>query len=74
MHEGTAPIWIKTNYLDLWHYYLVGIYWSSQVVGTLGLGDINCTFSLDLLYNFCALFIAVLCRTAIMCRYCIDLS
>ena len=67
--EGTAQIWIKVQYLDIWHYYLVGLYWASQMVGTLGMGDINCTFDEDLFYNFCALFIAVLCRCAIMCRF-----
>ena len=66
--EGSAPIWLRMRYLDIWKYHLVSLYWASQVVGTLGMGDINTTFFADTMYNFCALFVAVLFRCVIMCR------
>ena len=69
MLEGAAPIWLEMRHFDLWHYYLVALYWASQLVGTLGLGDINCTYYTDALWTFIALFIAVLCRCGIMCRF-----
>ena len=69
MLEGAAPIWLEMRHFDLWHYYLVALYWASQLVGTLGLGDINCTYYTDALWTFIALFIAVLWRCGIMCRF-----
>ena len=68
LHEGAAPIWIQTRGVDLWHYYIIAIYWASQVIGTLGLGDINTTLFTDLVYNITALFVALLFRCTIMCR------
>ena len=68
IHEGSAPIWIQTRGVDLGHYYIIALYWASQVIGTLGLGDINTTIFEDLVYNNVALFIALLCRCLIMCR------
>ena len=68
MLEGTTPIWLSVRHVDLWHYYLVSVYWASQLVGTLGMGDINVHRNEELLLNFVALFIAVIFRCGIMCR------
>ena len=68
LHEGTAPIWIPIRSPDSPDHYLVAMYWAAQVVGLLGLGDINSTFLDDLLFNIAALFLAVSCRSFVMCR------
>ena len=68
LHEGTAPIWISTRNVHVKEYYILCLYWSAQVVGTLGFGDINATSNEDLVCSIVALFFAVLFRVTLMGR------
>ena len=68
--EGTTPIWITMETFAPWDYYLIGMYWSAQVVGRLGFGDINVHSDL---HAFVLIFVMIICSilTAVTQSLCI---
>ena len=68
--EGTTPIWITMETFAPWHYYHIGMYWSAQVVGRLGFGDINVHGDL---HAFVLIFVMVICSilTAVTQSLCV---
>ena len=65
--EGATPIWI--NMTKYSHYcFVLSMYWSAQVVGTLGFGDINIHNLTDNIASIVILFLSCICRLVLQSR------
>ena len=63
--EGRTPIWLEMRWFSAVEYYSGGLYWSAQVVGSLGFGDINVGNNKDAIFSIFMIILCLLCKLII---------